>query len=288
MMLKRLAILAVLGTLATIGILTSQAAPLSAPKQRIEKPDSSQSGQQQATAQNNDQSSPKAPSVVVQVGTVGNANSADSREDLQIQRELALFTALLVVVGFLQAWLLKTHGHHLHTIAGVADKQTDHMVASERAWVGVSKVTLTSGAIDHPDGRSQVFVSCGAENYGKTPARILGMNVLLAKGPINDPEKSWNEKLYNSDGQTTTKWIIVPSIPKHLYGSIQGFFANPDDELPIPDVGEAYFIHGVIRYWDVFSEMDKFTRFCFREDRVGSLLGKGWHVAGGERCNQET
>src|ERR1035441_3327766 len=78
------------------------------------------------------------------------------------------------------------------------------------------------------------------------------------------------------------------TLPKHLYGPIQGFTADPDDELPAPDAGQSYFIHGVLRYWDVFSETDRFTRFCYREDRGGSILGKGWHIAGGERCNQET
>jgi len=199
-----------------------------------------------------------------------------------------IFSCVLAVAGVVGIIVALMTVFATRDAAKAALKQANHMVASERAWVVVSKVNLTSGSIDHPNGSNQVFVSCGAKNYGQTPARILGMNVRLAIGPINDPEESWNENLYNFDGQTTTKWIIVPSIPKHLYRSIQGFSANPNNELPIPNAGKAYFIHGVIRYWDVFSKKDKFTRFCFREDREGTLLGKGWHVAGGERCNQET
>lgn len=166
--------------------------------------------------------------------------------------------------------------------------QGRHIVISERAWVQVSKVALTSGGTDRPEGSKQVFVSCGAVNYGKTPARVLGLNVLLATGPIADPEKTWDESLYDFSGKAVPRWIVVPSIPKHLYAPIRGFTADPDDELPALDAGQAYFIHGLLRYWEAFSETDRFTRFCYREDREGSILGKGWHIAGGERCNQET
>jgi hypothetical protein len=180
-----------------------------------------------------------------------------------------------------QACLMRVHARHLRSLA-------EHIVTSERAWVQVSKLTLTSGSIDHPQGRNQVFVSCGCINYGKTPARVLGLNVLLTQSPINNPESAWNKSLYDFSGKITPKWIIAPNIPKHVYETIQGFTANPDDELPPPSAGNAYFIHGVLRYWDAFSETDRFTRFCYREDRGGSRLGKGWHIAGAERCNQET
>jgi hypothetical protein len=172
--------------------------------------------------------------------------------------------------------------------AKAALKQANHIVTSERAWVEISRITLTSGAIDQPGGGKQLFVSCEGINRGKTPARVLGLNVLLAVGPIADPEKTWNENLYDFSGMPTPRWNIVPGIPKPLYRAIRGFVLNPGEELPTLDAGDAHFIHGVLRYWDVFSQLDRFTRFCYREDRGGSLLGKGWHVAGEDRCNQET
>ena len=180
-----------------------------------------------------------------------------------------------------QASIMQEHATHLRSLA-------EHITTSERAWIEVRKIAITAGAIDHPQGTTQTFVSSKLMNYGKTPARVLGLNVLLNQGPINDPENTWNESLYDFSGKTTPKWIIVPTIPKHVYEPIQGLIAKPDTELPAPDPGKAYFIHGVLKYWDVFSQTDRFTRFCYREDSGDSLLGKGWHVAGGERCNQET
>ena len=259
-----------------------------------------------------------APSVVVQVEAPHtDANANGNNEDLGIQRKLAEYTKWLVIVTwflavvggvqgyflFRQARHLGEHASHLHSLAGAASDnakaaqdtaqaalaQANHIVASERAWVLVGKVALTSGASDRPEGSKQVFIHCEAVNRGKSPARVLGLNARYAEGPIAEPERTWNERLYDFSGKSTPRWTFVPNVPRSLSDSIPGFFANPGDMLTAPpQPGHAQFIHGVIRYWDVFTETDRYTRFCYRLDGVGAPLGEGWHLAGGERCNQET
>src|SRR5271157_2605778 len=207
-MRKRQAILAAIGFLATVGILVGQSAPSSTLEQGVSKSHVGQNRQQQDNSQNDDQNATKSPSVIVQISAPQSDNAnADHSENLKIERDniriqwfLAGFTGLLVVVGFLQARLLRTHAGHLENLAISANanseatrRQDEHMIASERAWVEVSKVALTSGSTDHPQGTGQVFVSCGCMNHGKTPARVLGLNVLLKQGPLNRPEETWDE-----------------------------------------------------------------------------------------------
>jgi hypothetical protein len=172
--------------------------------------------------------------------------------------------------------------------AKAALKQANHVVTSERAWVLVCKIALVAGAIDRPEGSKQGFVCCEAKNFGQTPARVLGFNTLFVEGPIADPENTWDERLYDFSEKSIPKWTIVPGIPKPLHESVPGFTGDYGDHLPVLNNGRTQFIHGVIRYWDAFSETDRFTRFCYRWDQEHPILGAGWHIAGGERCNQET
>jgi hypothetical protein len=305
-MLKWLAILTV--------VLTVAQTPIPTAGQTTNR--SSSDGQKQDhSGDNHKNPSPATPRIVVKKASDGEdktesqkapggyqntavniANSAPVPESWPLHDRIAWGAGLILVlagiagtgIGVCTLWVLRRQTKANWAAAKAALKQANHIVTSERAWVLVCKIALTAGAIDHLEGSKQCFVSCAGKNYGKTPARVLGMNVLLASGPIADPEKSWDENLYDFSGKDTPKWIIVPSIPKPMYGLVKGFTTKPGDELPTPSVGEAYFVHGIIRYWDAFSETDRFTRFCYREDRDGSLLGKGWHIAGGERCNQET
>ncbi|MDR5729930.1 MAG: hypothetical protein RB191_21160 [Terriglobia bacterium] len=199
--------------------------------------------------------------------------------------------AIILTLGAITWQSFETHraATASRNAASAALEHANHIVASERAWVLVERVTMTSGGIDRPEGIQQVFIHCAARNYGKTPARVLGLNALLAEGPISDPEATWNDRLYDFTQKSTPTWVITPNHAKALHDSVPGFFANPDEILHPPErEGNAHFIHGVIRYWDMFSESDRLTRFCYRWDKQGAPLGEGWHVAGAERCNQET
>ena len=163
-MQKTLAFLAVLGLLATMGVVSGQSAP---EQHGNEKPGHGQAGQQQAGAQNGDQTAPKSPSVIVQVGTPpSDAESNQSREDIRVQRELAQYTGLLVLVGFLQAavlaatlWVVRrqatimgrqteimtTHAGHLESLAAAADassKATTEMRTAIQSQAELMQKTL--------------------------------------------------------------------------------------------------------------------------------------------------
>lgn len=167
-------------------------------------------------------------------------------------------------------------------------KQVNYMAATERAWIMDTRATLTAGAKDRPEGSEQVFIHCAAKNEGHSPARVLGMNAILAVGPISDPGQTWDEKLYDFPKDATPNWTILPDKSSALNVPVSGLIGQPGQTIrcPIQD-GQTSFIHGVIKYWDVFSETARFTRFCYRyEETPGTFYG--FYRAGGDRYNQQT
>jgi hypothetical protein len=175
--------------------------------------------------------------------------------------------------------------------ATAALRQVDYMAASERAHVIDTRVVVSSGAIDMREGSNQVFIQCAAKNEGRTPARVLGMNAILAVGPISNPGETWDKKLYWFGKNLTPQVTILADKSHPLNCPVPGRTAQPAqprDTLPPPNMdGGAWFIHGVIKYWDIFSEAPRFTRFCYRyEERSGSAYG--FYRAGGDGYNQQT
>jgi hypothetical protein len=131
-MLIRLAIIGLLIPLVAVGGLAFQGGLAGAPKQRLTKPDTSKSGQQPAETKKSNQPAPDAPTAIGGPSSqVDDAAKEEAHENLKIQKELALFTGLLVFVGLLQAgtmawqaWLLWGSLAEIHTQAGHMERQT--------------------------------------------------------------------------------------------------------------------------------------------------------------------
>jgi len=151
-----------------------------------------------------------------------------------------------------------------------------------------SRELYWDGAADRPEGSKQVFIQCDAQNNGRTPARILEMRALLGIGPIGDPSKTWDEGLYKpSENAKTPRWVVLPNLRTALHYPIPGFASAVGQPLPTPPQGEAIFIHGVVRYWDMFSETNRFTQFCFRWNEGTPTKPAQFASAGGDQYNQQ-
>ncbi len=175
--------------------------------------------------------------------------------------------------------------------ASAANRGIEHSIASERAWVLVDSVILASGKAELPEGTDQVFIQCNARNHGRSAARVLGMRAVHAVGPISDPGKTWDAKLYESDGQDTPRWVILPDKNTALHCAVSGFFAKTGQVITGNlNPGESIFIHGVVRYWDMFSDTERTTRFCYRWYPLGEKpkMSAGFYSAGGDSYNQQT
>ena len=134
-MLKYLAILSLFIPLAAVGVLAGQNAQIRTPEQGIAKADSSQNGSDQRKAQDGKQDAANAvPPAHQPPAPTCNEACQQARQNLKIQRELSIFTGLLVFVGFLQvgtmiwqALLLKQTREDIHTQADWMETQTDHI-----------------------------------------------------------------------------------------------------------------------------------------------------------------
>lgn len=205
-----------------------------------------------------------------------------------------VFTGIGMLIGLGTLGLLYRQTTSTKLAADAANKSATYLSNSERAWILVNRVAVTAGAIDRPEGPQQVFVQCEVQNNGRTPARVLEMRAIWKAGPRTDPGKTWDENLYSPTKHLATpRWVVLPD-PKlrtALNCPIPGFTGATGQSLPKPDqAGEANFIHGVVRYWDMFSETNRFTRFCYRWDNAGGAgsLPEGFNRAGGDQYNQQT
>jgi hypothetical protein len=134
-MQKRLAILAVIATLAAVGLLAGQTGPLGTPQQGIAESGSGQNAEKQSNSQSGNQSSPN-PVTSFPQPTAPTCDGAcqQGRQNLAIQRKLEWFTGLLALVGFLQvggmvwqALLLKQTRGDVHAQANWMKTQADQM-----------------------------------------------------------------------------------------------------------------------------------------------------------------
>ena len=161
-MLKRLAILAVFCPLATVGILCAQGTP----KQGVTKGSLGLDGKKETASQNKDQDTQKPPSVVVQVETpVSDAESAAHADDRQIQGKLALYTEMLVAVGFLQFVALAGTLWIVRRQVEIMDKQTEIM----NTHAGhLENLAIAADASSKATTEIQTAIQKQAELMGKT------------------------------------------------------------------------------------------------------------------------
>jgi hypothetical protein len=170
----------------------------------------------------------------------------------------------------------------------VVGRQITNTMRSDRAWLVVEKAELVAGDPSQPD---QVFVQCAVKNYGKTVARVLGMNASWGIGPVNSPGKTWDDSLFALAKNVRSKWTFLPGTISAMHSPVQRFIAKAGSKVTLGfQPGETQFIHGVIFYWDAFTKKRRTTRFCFHEYHIDQF-GKqkpGFHPIGGPEYNQQT
>jgi hypothetical protein len=150
-MLKRLAILALVGAVATVSLLAAQTAPLSPPKQGVAEPSSGKNAPKQPDPQKTNPPTRAMPAPGQPSTPTCDEACQQGRENLAIQGKLEWFTGLLALVGFLQvggmfwqALLLRQTRGDVHaqadwmkTQAGYMERQTkileDSVAAAQKS-----------------------------------------------------------------------------------------------------------------------------------------------------------
>jgi hypothetical protein len=274
-MMKRLAMLAVLGPLAAVGFLalTAQNKP--------------------PVSQHEDLSSPKPPSVVVQVEAPP-ANTAESKEDLEIQGKLAeytkwlvIVTCLLAAVGLVQGYFLFRQARHLHTHAShfhdlaesasnnakAAQLTAQAIIDSERGWLQVTLGNIQLPARIDPQSLMAFFLFPTVTNKGKTVCRLTKMYITkgLAKSRLELPSSPVYEEKTGLDSESSVlrdEVIMVPDFP--LTPLDIGISMTEINR--VRDAVETLYIYGYVSYEisGPLGQTTRFTRFCFH-----------YHIPGG-------
>jgi len=294
-MLKRLAVLALCGPLAAIGILAAQDAQKRPPEQGIAKASTGQSGQTEPDPQDGKQATPKAVPILPPPSPPACDEACQqARENLQIQRELSVFTGLLVFVGVLQfatmywqARLLRRTLNEIHSQAGqmvgqveemkaqtaiaqtsadAARKSTEALISAERAWV-LASIRKTASPFPYtsmiamPD-----LIKCELifKNYGATPAAVDSYSCLTRWKvppapfpPIPEYGENHNARFVIAPGEEKTIGVVFPVEGQSIF-----------------TVESAIFI-GYVTYGGIFEGQRK-TAFCFGfEESLDAFISIG-------------
>jgi hypothetical protein len=313
-MLKRLAILAVLIAFASfVWVAATQNVPSNTPKKGIVEGNVTAKTQPSTKGQHENQSAPNPPSVVVQVETPTiESNRPDSHED-EATKELAgftfwlmIFTAGLMVVGFLQlcamglqafilhrqSTLMGEHAAYLQAIAVIAGRQTNYIAAAERAWLSVSMGDAKLPIEDISDDFKVGFTP-RITNSGRTVAHITKMYLRVRfcnsvggfdnppryeeeDRPDDESSRSFGGKIFDEDILTVPNAIVMP-ISVNMNG--QEFRRMKDGE------NIKLFLYGYVEYRTIGHPVC-LTGFCLQYHLPGASnnpiegLPKGWVIYG--------
>lgn len=306
-MLNRLAILGVLVALTSIiGVSASQNVPPDTPKKGVVKGDGTGKTRPSSTAQHENQNPVKVPSVVVQVETPSvDSNRADGHEDEATQK-LAGFTFGLMVVGFLQlcvmglqafilfrqSTLMGEHAAHLQAIAVIADRQTNHIAAAERAWLSVSMGDAKLPIDDISDDLKVGFTP-RITNSGRTVAHITKMYLRVRfcnsvgefdyppryeeeDRPDDESSRSFGSKIFDEDILAVPNAIVMPVSVNWVGQEFRQMRCGENIKL---------FLYGYVEYRTV-GHPNACTGFCLSYHQPGRVndpiegLPEGWVIYG--------
>jgi hypothetical protein len=266
---------AALLVLATVGIIAAQ----SAPEQRVTKEQKSLTAEKPATA--NDKQGDSKVTVIVKQENAASDNSKKEQDDenIKIQRRIAIFTALLVIVGLIQAVVLWL------TIKAV-NRQTATNQHIERAWVMADLKFSTASHFFHGDHMengvsTQTISLMGVElhcvNDGNSPAWITEKALRLiilgragelpAKPSLSSKDVVQHEPEPLGPGGSSKKVLDIQGEGRH-------------------SLTTSTLVYGVIRYRDIF-EKDRETWFCYQMSgyRTNYLLTR---ISGNPEYNRNT
>jgi hypothetical protein len=161
---------------------------------------------------------------------------------------VAVFSGLLVIVGYLQVKVYRRQ-------AKIMDTQADILRATQRAFVHVKSIVATP--LFDANGVLRVLkVSPEWENSGTTPTRGLRISINWTPYPSDLPR----DFPYDY-GRPPTRLFLGPKGTSHA-----GTIDIPPNEVENARSGRArIFIWGRAEYSDVF-DSSHHTQFCFRLD----------------------
>ena len=264
-MLKFAAILVLaltVSSLTAVAVSTVKKSPASTPTQGTGASNGIQNVQGQTGTNEVGKIKPNTPQPhTVDPSTGTDESRQQASANLKIQEMLAIFTGLLVVVGFLQVGAMILQGRLMYRTLGTIKRQVDSMENAERARIVIEISRLGSFSL--------IF---NAKNIGKTNANIIGISAFcefLNKGKeLPDIPQYEGEKPKES---YMSRWVGSGEVIElQDYGnknSLPPLIANLGDQVTRNNIflyGHSISVYGQIRYLDGISPEERDTRFCYR------------------------
>jgi len=282
---------------AAVGMLKGQSAPLSPPKERIAKTDSSQNGKKQPESAQNQ----KAPVELTAADIEEEPAPCDEacqqgRRNLEIQGKLQWFTGVLAVVGVLQVgtmiwqafllwqtrgdihtqaeWMKTSAGHMKEQTAilgesvAAAQKAAAAAEMSAKAATGVAVPTLilyqcifeTSQFTSKEAFFRRPAVTIKVKNFGQSPALLkrYAISFTCEDFPIK-PSQPHTDWFF-CDAEETVDPQAVQVVGNE--GFVSGFSFGDADVRAVINGKRVLRVYGSVEYRDVFGSPVRTMDFC--------------------------
>lgn len=219
---------------------------------------------QQSDASNGDRDNPRSASVSVTVNNVPASQNPQTKtddldENMRVQRSVARYTGLLVMVGLATAIAIFWQSLETRRAAQAASKSAAALVNAERAWLTAKVENI------HPDGSQLIHIGIPITNNGRTSAKVKTIRVTRRLVPF--PKNGWGRPgplpdapVYDPEPTNVIEgkdFIIPPHGAFHAYVLI-----FPRDFEQMQKRESSLYVHGEIVYLDTINGDQHRTCFC--------------------------
>jgi hypothetical protein len=172
---------------------------------------------------------------------------------------LTIFTCLLVVVGFLQFWILK---QNRDAARGLERPWVGFSIVDDRGFEGLQRLLEDGGR--NPPPASPIWVRFELANGGRVPARVVEGSITF--GHVGWPAKWPAEPTYQPTQQR--EMLLLPNVPRREWIECEPFTPSQLEELRLN--ARRLLLFGFVRYEGLFGQTYE-TRFFMVRDPAGGF-----------------
>jgi len=236
------------------------------------------------------------PPDTINVSTVNVDTETDHNEVPKCCTAVEWSNWALVLVGIITCWAIWKQANYTALAAEMgaksAKRNTEVLIASERAWVLVDHIQPPYlQPIELTPTNEQRFAHCifFLKNFGKAPATIVASHFELqvTDSRTGPPNVTFYDVLPGTPQQIP--YIIPPGsepMPHEADLTPEGFMRVTLRDEIITQKSKFLWLFGIVRYFDFKEAEKRETRFCFMYETWLNTPEPFWKPAGSLTLNQ--